>query len=127
MNLVDPEGEASKAYVTVYKYSKKLYKIYRVQGKITANSLKKARLTEFVDIAGDLNTIFSRDTSFGNKVGAVVDLLIGTEFNNKGKVEIAKTLGILKTHKHHLIPKAIYNKYADKLKMLLKEIAKIIS
>ena len=90
MNLVDPEGEAAKAFVTAYKYSKKIYKIYRTQGKITASSLKKAGLSELVDIAGDLHTIFSGNTTFGDKATAVVDLLIGTEFNNKGNAEIAK-------------------------------------
>ena len=120
MNLVDPEGEAAKAFVTAYKYSKKIYKIYRTQGKISISSLKKAGLSEFIDIAGDLNTIFSGSTTFWDKTGAFVDLVFGSEFNNKGKIEIAKTLGILKTHKHHLIPKAVYNRYAPKLKNVIK-------
>ena len=76
VNLVDPVGEAAKAFVTAYKYSKKIYKIYRTQGKITASSLKKAGLSELVDIAGDLHTIFSGNTTFGDKATAVVDLLI---------------------------------------------------
>ena len=122
--MVDLDGEAAKAFITAYKYSKKIYKIYRKQGKITASSLKKAGLSEFVDIAGDLHTIFSGNTTFWDKAGAVADLAFGSEFNNKGGVEIAKTLGILKTHKHHLIPKAIYNRYYDKLKNAIKRDSK---
>ena len=118
MNLVDPDGEAAKAFITTYKYSKKIYKIYRKQGKITASSLKKAGLSEFVDIAGDLHTIFSGNTTFWDKAGAVADLAFGSEFNNKGGVEIAKTLGILKTHKHHLIPKSVYKNF-PKLKGII--------
>ena len=113
MNLVDPDGKAAKVLITAYKYSKKIYKIYRTQGKITPNALKKAGLSEFVDIAGDLHTVFSGNTSFGDKVAAIIDLVAGTEFNNKGKVEIANTLGLLKTHKHHLIPKAVYKKFPE--------------
>ena len=52
--------------------------------------MKKSGLSELVDIAGDLHTIFSGNTTFGDKATAVVDLLIGTEFNNKGNAEIAK-------------------------------------
>ncbi len=89
MNLVDPDGKAAKVLITAYKYSKKIYKIYRTQGKITPNALKKAGLSEFVDIAGDLHTVFSGNTSFGDKVAAIIDLVAGTEFNDKGKAEIA--------------------------------------
>ena len=42
-------------------------------------------MSELVDIAGDLHTIFSGDTTFWDKVGALADLIIGTEFNNKGE------------------------------------------
>ena len=118
MNLVDPDGEAAKAFITAYKYSKKIYKIYRTQGKISISSLKKAGLSEFIDIAGDLHTIFSGNTTFWDKAGAVADLAFGSEFNNKGGVEIAKTLGILKTHKHHLIPKSVYKNF-PKLKGII--------
>ena len=89
VNMVDPDGKAAKVLITAYKYSKKIYKIYRTQGKITPNALKKAGLSEFVDIAGDLHTVFSGNTSFGDKVAAIIDLVAGTEFNDKGKAEIA--------------------------------------
>ena len=115
---MDPDGEAAKAFITAYKYSKKIYKIYRKQGKITASSLKKAGITELVETAGDLQTLSSDDASFGEKAIAVVDLAFGSEFNNKGGVEIAKTLGILKTHKHHLIPKSVYKNF-PKLKGII--------
>ena len=88
--------------------------------RLSSSIEKKAGLSEFIDIAGDLNTIFSGSTTFWDKTGAFVDLVFGSEFNNKGKIEIAKTLGILKTHKHHLIPKAVYNRYAPKLKNVIK-------
>lgn len=38
-------------------------------------------MSELVDIAGDLHTIFSGDTTFGDKARALADLIIGTEFN----------------------------------------------
>ena len=119
MNMVDLDGEAAKAFITAYKYSKKIYKIYRKQGKITASSLKKAGLSEFVDIAGDLHTIFSGNTTFWDKAIAVVDLALGSNLNKKGELKIAKELGLLKTHKHHLIPKAVYKKFPE-LKNILK-------
>ena len=85
VNMVDPDGEATKAIITAYKYSKRLVKLYKKYGKITPKTLKDAGLSELVDIAGDLHTIFSGDTTFGDKAGALADLIIGTEFNNKGE------------------------------------------
>lgn len=85
VNLVDPDGEAPKAIITAYKYSKRLVSLYKKYGKITSKTLKDAGLSELVDIAGDLHTIFSGDTTFWDKVGALADLIIGTEFNNKGE------------------------------------------
>ena len=81
VNLVDPDGEATKAIITAYKYSKRLVSLYKKYGKITSKTLKDAGLSELVDIAGDLHTIFSGDTTFGDKAGALADLIIGTEFN----------------------------------------------
>ena len=83
VNMVDPDGEAPKAIITAYKYSKRLVSLYKKYGKITSKTLKDAILSELVDIAGDLHTIFSGDTTFGDKAGALADLIIGTEFNNK--------------------------------------------
>ena len=85
VNMVDPDGEATKVIITAYKYSKRLVSLYKKYGKITSKTLKDAGLSELVDIAGDLHTIFSGDTTFGDKAGALADLIIGTEFNNKGE------------------------------------------
>lgn len=50
--------------------------------------------------------------------------MLGSNFNKKGELKIAKIFGLLKTHKHHLIPKAIYNRYYDKLKNAIKRDSK---
>ena len=76
VNMVDPDGEATKAIITAYKYSKRLVSLYKKYGKITSKTLKDAGLSELVDIAGDLHTIFSGDTTFGDKVGALADLIV---------------------------------------------------
>lgn len=47
--------------------------------------MKNAGISELVDIAGDLDTIFSHDTTFWDKFVAFSDLIVGTEFNNKGQ------------------------------------------
>ena len=117
---MDPEGEAAKAFISAFKYCKRLYNVYREKGRISLNALKEAGITELVETAGDLQTLSSDDASFGEKAIAVVDIALGSNFNKKGELKIAKELGLLKTHKHHLIPKAIYNKYANKLKNVLK-------
>lgn len=78
VNMVDPDGEAPKAIITAYKYSKRLVSLYKKYGKITSKTLKDAGLSELVDIAGYLHTIFSGDTTFGDKARALADLIIGT-------------------------------------------------
>ena len=124
MNLVDPEGKAAKALISAFKYCKRLYKVYRKKGRISLDTLKEAGITELVETGGDLQTLSSDDASFGEKVIAVVDIALGSNFNKKGELKIAKELGLLKTHKHHLIPKAIYNRYYDKLKNVIKKDSK---
>ena len=118
VNLVDPDGEASKIFITVYKYGKRLVKLYNKYGKITSKTLKEAGLSEFIDIASDLHTIFSGNTTFWDKTGALADIIIGSDFNNKGGREIAEALGLLRTQKHHIIPKAVYRNY-PKLKDII--------
>ena len=97
IKLKDPDGEAPvKAFVTAAKLVKKAYNIYKKTGKLTANSLKKVGLDEFIDIVDDINTIFSGDASLTDRIAAGVDLLVGTEFNNK-VVDAGKT-GVKKTY-----------------------------
>ena len=119
VNMVDPDGEAAKAIISAFKYCKRLYKVYRKKGRISLNALKEAGITELVETAGDLQTLSSDDASFGEKAIAVFDLALGSNFNKKGELKIAKELGLLKTHKHHLIPKAVYKKFPE-LKNILK-------
>ncbi len=104
---------------------KTLYKVYRKKGRISLDTLKEAGITELVETACDLQTLSSDDASFGEKTIAVVDLELGSNYNKKGELKIAKRFGLLKTHKHHLIPKAIYNnRYYDKLKNAIKRDSK---
>ena len=65
--------------------SKYYLKLADKTGKLTKANLKKAGLEEFYDIAGDVVTVFSGDATALEKVGAVADLIIGTDFNNKGQ------------------------------------------
>ena len=90
---VDPDGKAIvKGAVAAFKYAKRIWKIYKKTGKLTKANLKKAGLEEFYDIAGDVVTVFSGDATALEKVGAVADLIIGTDFNNKGQKKIQKAL-----------------------------------
>ncbi|MBR3938653.1 MAG: RHS repeat-associated core domain-containing protein [Bacteroidales bacterium] len=85
VKLKDQDGEAPvKALVTAAKLVKKAYNIYKKTGKLTASSLKKVGLDELIGIADDINTIFSGDASLTDRIAAGVDLLVGTELNNKG-------------------------------------------
>ena len=113
MNLVDPDGEAAKALISAFKYCKRLYKVYRKKGRISLDTLKEAGITELIETGGDLQTLSSDDASFGEKAIAVVDLALGSNLNKKGELKIAKRFGLLKTHKHHLIPKAVYKKFPE--------------
>lgn len=94
VKFIDPDGESPKAIITAAKYIKKAYSIYRKTGKLTPQSLKQAGISEVVDIAGDLFTIFDGDASLGDKVGAGVDLIVGTNLNNKGQKAAKNFLGI---------------------------------
>ena len=97
VKLKDQDGEAPiKAFVTAAKLVKKAYNIYKKTGNLTMKSLKKAGLDQFIDIVDDINTIFSGDASLTDRIAAGVDLLVGTEFNNK-VVDAGKT-GVKKTY-----------------------------
>ncbi len=95
VNYIDPNGEFPiRLILSAGKLIKRAYKIYKKTGKLSPQSLKKAGLDEFVDIAGDLYTIFDGDSSYLDKIGAGVDLIIGSEFNNNGNKAVRKSFGI---------------------------------
>lgn len=93
--LMDPDGNSPiKGAVTAAKYIRKAYKIYKKTGKLTAKSLKQAGLSEIVDMAADLYTIFDGNASLGDKILSGIDLVVGTNFNSSGVNAAKKTLGI---------------------------------
>lgn len=92
--LTDPDGRCPKCWVSAFRVGKKAYKIYKKTGKLTPKSLKKAGLDEVVDIAGDLQTIFSGDAGWLDRAGAAADLIVGTDFNSKGNKAVSKSLGL---------------------------------
>ena len=89
VRLVDPDGEVPvKAFVITAKFVKKAYNIYKKTGKLTANSLKKVGLDQFIDIVDDINTIFSEEASAFEQIEAAVDLLVGTDLNKRRSNEV---------------------------------------
>ena len=111
----DPDGQCPKCWVTAFRVGKKAYKIYKKTGKLTPKSLKKAGLDEVVDIAGDLQTIFSGDAGLLDRFSAAADLIVGTDFNSKGNKAVSKSLGLgdntKKVHKNSTKSKAPAQKY----------------
>ena len=89
--FVDPDGKAIiKGAVAVFKYAKRVWNVYKKTGKLTPSNLKKAGLDEFLDIAGDIQTVFDGDASHLDKLSAIADLVIGTDFNKKGQKQVLK-------------------------------------
>ena len=107
INLIDDNGQAFKAAITAWKYIKKAYNIYTKTGKLTPRNLKQAGLSEIVDIAGDLYTVFDGNTSVEDKLWAGFDLIVGTDFNNKGKKEV---VNIINKEKSKIKPNGGYAK-----------------
>lgn len=92
--LIDPDGNSPiKGIASAIKIAKKAYSIYRKTGKLTPTALKNAGLSELVDIAGDMVTIFSGDASVLDRISAVADLVIGTNFNTQGNKKVAEITG----------------------------------
>ncbi len=80
----DPDGpNPIKGFKALINVGRRAYKTYKRTGKLTPKSFKKAGLDEIVDIADDLFTLFGSDASFLERLGAGVDLVVGTDFNNK--------------------------------------------
>ena len=104
VTYIDPDGKAIvKGFVAAFKYAKRIWKVYKKTGKLTPSNLKKAGLSEISDIAGDIQTIFEGDASFIDKLGATADLMVGTDFNNKGQKEV---LGFIDKAKDKIKPYA---------------------
>jgi RHS repeat-associated protein len=91
--FIDPDGtspekaDCIKCAVQALKFTRKAYKIYKktkkAGEKFTKKHLKDAGLDEIADFADDLGTIFGRDQSLADRAAASVDLLTGTDFNNR--------------------------------------------
>ena len=91
VKFIDPDGNSPiKGITSAIKIARKAYKIYRKTGKLTPKALKNAGLSELVDIAGDMVTIFSGDASVLDRVAAVADLAIGTNFNTQGNRKVVE-------------------------------------
>ena len=89
--FVDPDGKAIiKGAVAAFKYAKRVWNVYKKTGKLTPSNLKKAGLDEFLDIAGDIQTVFDGDASHLDKLSAIANLVIGTDFNKKGQKQVLK-------------------------------------
>ena len=85
-----------RAAITAFKIAKRAYKAYKkvtkAGKKFTKKHLKDIGLDEIADIAGDLATLFGNsEVGMFDRIQAASDLLIGTDFNSKGK----KALGNL--------------------------------
>ena len=104
---IDEDGNSPKLATTAFRLFRKAYKIYKKTGKITKASLKEAGLSGLVDIAGDVHTIFSGSTSFIDKVGAFVDLAVGTDLCSKGRSHIIEFIEGA-NNRHHIIPKKLF-------------------
>jgi len=93
----DPDGNCPKCLIQAIKIGRKVYKAYKkvkkAGDKFTSKHLKDIGLDEVADLAGDFATIFSGDAGLLDRLGAVGDLVLGTDFNNKGQKAVKKALG----------------------------------
>ncbi|MCC5943632.1 MAG: hypothetical protein JJT94_01755, partial [Bernardetiaceae bacterium] len=84
--VTEKEASPIRGIITALRLAKRAYKVYKKHGKLTSKNLKKAGLDEIADIAGDLHTIFlDNDASALDVALAAADLIVGTDFNNKGQ------------------------------------------
>lgn len=107
VNFVDPDGESLvKAGTTGVKLIHKAYKMYRKNGKIDSENLKQMGMDELVGVADDLNTIFIDDAKdFFDKLGAGVDLIMGTETTDGVIREATDTINIKSNKKKGMMNK----------------------
>ena len=85
--FVDPDGRNIFKAFKVIKRGHRLFKRLKKQDKLTVENftkgLKDEGLSELVDIAGDVLTLFDSSASLLDKGKAIIDLGTFTELNNK--------------------------------------------
>ena len=89
-----------RALITAGKIAKRAYKSYKkvtkAGKKFTSKHLKDIGLDEVADMAGDFATIFGNgEIGMMDRIGAVADLVIGTDFNNKGQKVVKNAISKL--------------------------------
>ena len=62
--------------------AKIIYKAYKITGKLTKAKFKKIIKDEGMDIIDDIDTFFDGEWNL-NDLAALVDLVVGSNFNNK--------------------------------------------
>jgi len=121
LSYFDPDGRIGLRPITSgIKYARRLYKAYKNTGYLNLNDLKSAGLAELYGIAGDVETIFDGDASTIDKIAAVADIIIGTDFNhnvtNKTGSALSRIIGSVINYKSSnkqvtdIIEDAIYDK-----------------
>ena len=118
VNLVDPDGEVPlKLLFSTGKAIKKAFSIYKKTNRLSVDDFKKIGLDEYIDFCQNIETIFASSTSYIDKITAGIEIITGLELK-KYKRYIEVWLGA-KTQKHHIIPKAVYNKLNANVKKLI--------
>ena len=118
VNLVDPNGEIPLKFLfSTGKAIKKAFSIYKKTNRLSVDDFKKIGLDEYIDLCQNIETIFASSTSYIDKITAGIEIITGLELK-KYKRYIEVLLGA-KTQKHHIIPKAVYNKLDANVKKLI--------
>jgi len=90
VNLVDSDGESF--FKAASLSAKVAYKAYKVKGKLTSKKFKKIIKDEGMDIIDDIDTFFDGNVDL-NDLGALIDLVVGTNLNNKATKAAKRTHG----------------------------------
>ena len=85
------ENNSFKALVSSIKVGNRLRAIYKRTRRITWADIKQAMRDEGLDIADNLLTLSDGELTFDD-AKALLDLIVGTEFNNANKGEAARKL-----------------------------------
>ena len=93
LRYTDPSGEIIRFFTSFGKIGHKLYQKNNKTGKLDKDSVGETLKEEGMDMLDDAMTLFDSDASILDKSAAGVDLLLGTEFNNK-KVNTKKIDGL---------------------------------
>lgn len=83
LRYTDPSGEVVKAVVTAAKVAYKTKKRVDKTGKFDRDTLKDTLKDEGLDIVDDVSTLADPNAGVLDKGAALIDLVIGTELNNK--------------------------------------------